>query len=249
MDLGLKDKVVAITGGTSGMPEGSVPVHDIVSYCVGKTANGGPIVLLAISGDGVTDAGERCGTFLLVCDETSRADLDDFGYIPPEKIIYRIDLTELQSLKVQLGDINGDGVPEIALCVYKTAKFHPVMAKRPFFFDLIDGNLIPVWLGSRLSRPFDDYILYDIDGNNTDELISVELLENGNRVVTLYSWKGFGFEVSAQSEEFIGELYFDQSGAVPASEIDAVNVIFYNGKVHIKLGFYYGDGVLSHFLR
>lgn len=36
------------------------------------------------------------------------------------------------------------------------------MAKRPFFYDLVEGNLIPVWLGSRLSRPFDDYILNNL---------------------------------------------------------------------------------------
>jgi hypothetical protein len=102
---------------------------------------------------------------LLVCDAPAQTDLGKLGYIPPEKILYRIDLAGIRPMKVQLGDINGDGVCEISVCVYKTTTFHPVLAKRPFFFDLVDGNLIPVWLGSRLSRPFDDYILYDIDGD------------------------------------------------------------------------------------
>ena len=67
-------------------------------------------------------------------------------------------------LKVLAGDIDGDGRVEIGVCVYKTAKFHPVPAKRPFFYALQDGRLQPVWLGSRLAWPFADYRLFDLMG-------------------------------------------------------------------------------------
>ncbi len=190
--------------------EGSVLVRDIVSYCTGDVTNDGIPQLLAISGNGEIDSGQRHGEFLLVCDASAEADIKKLGYIPPDKIHNRIDLAGIKPLKVQLGDINGDDLNEIAICVYKTAKFHPVMAKRPFFFNLVQGNLIPVWLGSRLSRPFDDYILNDIDADGIDEIISIEQLENGNWVVAVYNWSGFGFEMSVQSEEFDRELHFDK---------------------------------------
>ena len=206
------------------VPEGSVPADDIVSYCIGHAVNDESLELLAISGKGQIDTGERHGRFLLVCDISAEADIKKPGYIPPDKIHYRIDIEEKKPLKVQLGDINGDGVNEVAICVYKTAKFHPIMAKRPFFFDLVDGNLIPVWLGSRLSRPFDDYILYDIDDDNIDEIISIEQLENGNRAIAVYNWSGFGFEMFTQSEEFGGNLSFNIDGKT--SETGEVSVVF-----------------------
>jgi hypothetical protein len=189
-------------------PEGAVPLKDVVSSCAGDATGDGVNELLVVSGGGTIDTGERCGAELLVCDAPAQTDLGKLGYIPPEKILYRIDLAGIRPMKVQLGDINGDGVCEISVCVYKTTTFHPVLAKRPFFFDLVDGNLIPVWLGSRLSRPFDDYILYDIDGDGIDEIISVERLEDGGRVLAVYDWAGFGFEMRAQSRGFAGGLSF-----------------------------------------
>jgi hypothetical protein len=129
-------------------------------------------------------------------------------------------------MKVQLGDVNGDKVNEIALCVYKTTKFYPDLEKRPFFYDLVEGNLIPVWLGSRLSRPFEDYILSDMDADNIDEIVSIEQLENGKSVLAVYNWAGFGFEMQTESKAFDGSLAFDMSekdsaasGEVPVSQI------------------------------
>lgn len=121
---------------------------------------------------------------------------------------YSFDLTAWKPLKVQAGDVNGDGLEEISICVYKTAKFHPVLAKRPFFYDLKNGELEPVWLGSRLARPFEAYRLSDVNGDGRAEIISIESAENGNRLVAVYGWKGFGFEVQSLSEEINGTVSF-----------------------------------------
>ncbi len=203
-------------------PEGAVPRRHIVSCCVGDATGDGVPELLALSGTGSIDTGERCGQALLVCDASSEEDAGRLGYIPPEKIRHRIDLAGIKPLKVQLGDINGDGLNEVSVCVYKTAKFHPEMAKRPFFFDLKEGNLIPIWLGSRLSRPFDDYILSDLDGDGYDEIIAVEQLENGGRLIAVYGWKGFGFELLAQSAAYDGLLRLAAADGQDASEICAI---------------------------
>ena len=171
------------------LPEGAVSRRDIVSYCFGDATNDGSPELLAIAGQGQNDDGERYGQDLIICDVAAEADIGDLGYIPAAKIRQRIDLSSIKPMKVQLGDVNGDGLNEVALCVYKTAKFHPVMAKRPFFFDLVKGNLIPLWLGSRLSRPFDDYVLYDLDADGIEEIVSIERLEDGDRVLAVYNQK------------------------------------------------------------
>jgi hypothetical protein len=186
-----------------------------------------------------------------VCEASAVQDLDRLGYIPPEKIIYNIDITDIKPIKVQLGDIDGDGIKEVAICVYKTAKFHPVMAKRPFFYKHIAGNLVPVWLGSRLSRPFDDYILADIDADGIDEVISIERLENGESIIAMYNWKGFGFEVDAESEEFDGDVYFDydkdkETEAEAEAETAEINIIFYNRKEYVRLRLFLQDNNLIY---
>lgn len=125
--------------------------------------------------------------------------------------VFQSDLSEIKPLKIQVGDVDGDGVKEIALCVYKTAKFHPIPAKRPFFYRLKGTELEDVWLGSRLARPFDDFILFDVDQDKIDEIISIEALENGNKVVAVYDWKGFGFEVKGISAELEGDVSFQNN--------------------------------------
>lgn len=151
------------------------------------------------------DTGEEYGNYIKI--------YSDYKILNGEPAIdsepdFQSDLSELKPFKIQVGDIDGDGVKEIAVCVYKTAKFHPVPAKRPFFYRLNEGELEDVWLGSRLARPFDDFILFDIDQDDIDEIISIEVLENGNKVIAIYDWKGFGFEVKTVSDELEEAVVF-----------------------------------------
>jgi hypothetical protein len=229
-------------------PEGAVPKSEIVSYCFGDVTKDGTGEMLVISGTGKIETGQRHGQFLLVCEPEVMGDLEMLGYIPTEKIRQRIDLAAIKPMKVQIGDVNGDGVKEVAICVYKTAEFHPIMAKRPFFFDLIDGNLIPFWLGSRLSRPFDDYVLYDIDGDEIDEIISVELLEDGKRIMAVYDWDSFGFVVSAETEGFDGELKFE-TGNEQSAKVKEISVIYKNAGADRKLKFYLKDDKFVYDVR
>lgn len=101
---------------------------------------------------------------------------------------------KLNPWKVQVCDVDGDGEKEISLGVYTVAKYHPVYAKRPFIYYYHDNKLYPKWLGSRLSRPFEDYVFCDIDRDGMDELISIEITKEGKKELNSYKWKGFGFE-------------------------------------------------------
>ncbi|AOY76547.1 hypothetical protein [Clostridium formicaceticum] len=116
------------------------------------------------------------------------------------KEVYNQTFQRLNPWKVQTCDVDGDGQKEISLGVYKEAQFHPVMAKRPFIYDWQEeGMLVPKWRGSRLARPFTDYIFSDMDGSGSDELIAIEILESGKKVLHVYKWKGFGFEGVGES--------------------------------------------------
>lgn len=223
-------------------PPGAIVAKDIVSYCVGDATGDGNDVMLLIAGRGTLDTGEFHGSKLLLCNIQAQDNLDTLGYIPKEQIQMAFDLAEIKPMKVLLGDVDGDGIQEIGLCVYKTAKFHPVLAKRPFFFRLTQGNLIPVWLGSRLSRPFDDYTLADTDGDSISEILSIEPLQNGEWVVAIYDWAGFGFELTTQSQSFPGTLVFDAIPLHQPVSIDDIRIIHTQGETTTSYTLYQEDG-------
>lgn len=118
------------------------------------------------------------------------------------KKLYDREFKELNPWKIQTCDVDGDGRLEIALGVYKEANFHPVMAKRPFLYHWNGEDIVPVWRGSRLSRPFDDYIFLDLDADGKDELTAIEMLPDGKRLINAYKWSGFGFESVAESGHY-----------------------------------------------
>lgn len=180
----------------------------IVSWYEADIDQDGQRELLVIRGgekEKVLDTGEAYGDFLEVYEE-----YDIRGQMPSfkGKATYQFDLSSIKPSKVMAGDIDGDGRQEIGVCVYKTTKFHPVLAKRPFFYRLTDGNLEPVWLGSRLARPFLDYIIWDVDQDGAKEIVSIEKTKEGGCLVAMYDWKGFGFEMKAISREMTGETVF-----------------------------------------
>ncbi len=188
----------------------SKPKSNMISWFeadIDNDNNNELLIITTTAPDMTLDTGESYGDYIKL--------YSDYKIVNNKPILkknhepdYAFDLSEIKPLKIQAGDINGDGVTELAVCVYKTAEFHPVLAKRPFFYDITDGELEPIWLGSRLARPFLDYILFDVDQDDIDEIISIELMENKNKVIVVYDWKGFGFEVKTLSDELEGEIAF-----------------------------------------
>ena len=113
----------------------------------------------------------------------------------------RWDASALKPWKLMTGDVDGNGIDDIAIGVYKESPLHQVMAKRPFIYSFDGKAISPLWRGSRLSRPFEDFILYDLDGDGICEIISSEYLEDRGMVINSYKWRGFGFEGYLQSDD------------------------------------------------
>lgn len=159
------------------------------------------------------------------------------------KEVFRYDMKDINPWKVQTCDVDGDGRREISIGVYKKARFHSVMAKRPFIYSWHGNGIFPKWLGSRLARPFTDYIFCDITSDGRDELISIEYLEDDRKSVHLYGWKGFGFEGLGESEAYddILEIKHAVAQSDSAAKIQAHVVVDRNDK---WIALQYADGKL-----
>ena len=201
---------------------------DIISYSIGDIDLDGADELIAINDGGERKrlpSGEPYGKFIEIYRDFK---LLDGKVVLGEKPDYSFDFTNMKPLKVQLGDVDGDKRADINIIMYKKVKFHNALAKRPFFYNFYSQKLIPLWLGSRLSRPFDDIILDDIDKDGIAELIAIEELENKNRILSVYKWEGFGFNLFIQGSEEFKKIKFENNN-------DGINVIADGKEREVKL--------------
>jgi hypothetical protein len=90
----------------------------------------------------------------------------------------------------ETGDIDGDGIDDIAVGVTKATRNDSIVRKRIFLFQLQEGNIIPLWLGSCVSQPLNDFALFRTSGHSNIRTIEQE--RNGSCLVAEYEWYGFG---------------------------------------------------------
>jgi len=100
---------------------------------------------------------------------------------------------QMNPWKILMCDVEGDGKPEVAVGVWKTAQFHPVFDNRLFIYAWEKEMIYPKWLGSRLSSPFVDFDFRDVNHDGITELIALEYQKDGLKRVMTYEWTGFGF--------------------------------------------------------
>jgi hypothetical protein len=90
----------------------------------------------------------------------------------------------------ECADINADGTDDILVGVIKKTKFDSICRKRIFIFKLFEGYVRPLWLGSRVSQPLEDFKV--IHSKPMNIIRTIELEENGKYLIADYKWKGFG---------------------------------------------------------
>lgn len=99
---------------------------------------------------------------------------------------------------INLGDVDGDGTNEVALCLYKKEVHDPKQANRLQIYAWGKNGLYAKWRGTFLCHPFYRIYLMDLDNDGKTELISIEKYMNQN-LLCIYHWNGFGFDLAAKT--------------------------------------------------
>ena len=120
--------------------------------------------------------------------------------------IYK-DRYRLNVWKAEAGVVTDEGVENVVLGVYNKSPFHQEMEKRVFIYIVKDDELRPRYRASKLSLPFDDFLLYDVDGDGVMEIVTLDSVKGAN-FVSAYKLKKMTIyrEYFSKSYESLSEL-------------------------------------------
>ena len=97
---------------------------------------------------------------------------------------------------LEIGEVDGDPLPEVVVAVYKATRFDPLERNRVFVFDWTEQNdLFAKWLGSRLGPSIERFALAP-GPDGRDRLFVRASAPDG--CVRSYAWNGFGFDFEAE---------------------------------------------------
>lgn len=145
---------------------------------------------------------------------------------------------------VSAGDVDGDGAEDLGLCTWSRTAHEPEYKRRFFVYGwTAEGDLKPMWRGSRLCRPYTAARLMDVTGDEVAELVSVEIGLGGGKLICAYEWNQFGFWGIGKTEEYESvtpPAAGDLDGRAGPELVSAVT----DGRRHYAAAFRRGDGRL-----
>ena len=92
-----------------------------------------------------------------------------------------------QPYQLDTADVNRDGRTDIIVGLIKTTHFDPDEKKRLFILQIDEGQLRPLWLGSKVCQQ-----LIDFRAMSNGKVRTLEKTKRGNYAIGLYEWQGFG---------------------------------------------------------
>ncbi len=103
-----------------------------------------------------------------------------------------------------VGDIDGNGEQNIFLGVIKSTKFDPLIKKRLFIYQIKNGKISPLWLGSRLLFPLCDFDVFKENGKYYVK--TLEQKYNELYCISLYDYGTFGLKLIRITDENLSEI-------------------------------------------
>ena len=92
-----------------------------------------------------------------------------------------------QPYQFDTADVNGDGRTDIMIGLIKSTEFDPQEKKRLFILRIDEGQLRPLWLGSKVCQQ-----LVDFKALSNGVIRTLEQTKEGNYAIGIYEWQGFG---------------------------------------------------------
>lgn len=90
----------------------------------------------------------------------------------------------------EIADMDNNGVNDILVGAIKSTRFDPVIRKRLFAYRIDQGYIRPLWLGTKVGRPLDNFKAVK-QGEKTI-IRTIEQDQNKKYYIGEYEWKGFG---------------------------------------------------------
>ncbi len=118
--------------------------------------------------------------------------------------VYENDFTLLKPWKLELGDVDGDGITDILTAVRKTTHYDPKERNRLFIFNYQEAGLVKKWTGSDIAGNWMDFEVGELVDTKGEEIVFLSREEEGREKLLAYAWYDFGFLMLAQSEEYEG---------------------------------------------
>lgn len=92
-----------------------------------------------------------------------------------------------QPYRFGTSDVDRDGRTDILVGLIKTTEFDPHEKKRLFILRVDDGQIRPLWLGSKVCQQ-----LIDFKASADGVVKTIEKTKTGNYAIGHYKWQGFG---------------------------------------------------------
>ena len=89
--------------------------------------------------------------------------------------------------RLDTADVNRDGKTDVLVGLIKSTEFDPTQKKRLFILRIDEGQLRPLWLGSKVCQELINFKA--LEGGFVQTL---ERTQKGNYAIGLYEWQGFG---------------------------------------------------------
>ena len=95
--------------------------------------------------------------------------------------IYK-DRYRLNVWKAEAGVVADEGVENVVLGVYNRSPFHQETEKRVFVYIVKNDELRPRYRASKLSTSFEDFVLYDVEGDGVIEIVTLDNIKGMNSI-------------------------------------------------------------------
>lgn len=147
--------------------------------------------------------------------------------------IYK-DRYRLNVWKAEAGAVTEEGEDNVVLGVYNKSPFHQELEKRVFVYIVKDNELRPRYRASKLSLPFDDFVLYDVEGDGVMEIVTLDNIKGMNSI-SAYKLKKMTIyrEYFSKSYESLSELNVNDGLHVKA-EGEAKEVVLSGDELLLK---------------